>query len=92
VNSGLGGTAKIAQQTCNTFGAGLAVDGKWGPKTKAAVWKYASDPEFSRLFLVKRKDYYDAIISRDKSQEVFRSGWYNRLKKLALAAGVKSPV
>lgn len=96
VNHGLGGTAKIAQQACNSYGykPTLIVDGKWGPKTKAAVWELAGKAagEFCRLFLVKRKDYFDAIIARDKSQEVFRNGWYNRLRRLAKEAGVASPV
>lgn len=30
-----------------------------------------------------RKAYYDDIIKKKESQEVFRKGWYNRLKQLA---------
>jgi hypothetical protein len=87
-----GGFAIIAQRTCNTFGEKLAVDGKWGPLTKAAVWKHANDPQFSRLFLVKRKDYYDNLIASKPAMATFKNGWYNRLRALAAEAGVQSPV
>jgi hypothetical protein len=87
-----GGFATIAQRTCNTFGEKLSVDGKWGPLTKAAVWKHAADPQFSRLFLVKRKDYYDNLIAAKPSMTTFKNGWYNRLRSLAKEAGVPSPV
>jgi hypothetical protein len=96
VNSGLGGAAKTAQAACNSYGWNpvLVVDGKWGPKTKTAVWSIAAeDPqELTRQLLVKRKDYYDDIIRRNSSQETFRNGWYNRLRSLASTAGVQSPV
>jgi hypothetical protein len=87
-----GGFATIAQRTCNTFGEKLAVDGKWGPLTKAAVWKHANDPQFSRLFIVKRKDYYDGLIASKPAMSTFKNGWYNRLRALAVEAGVPSPV
>ena len=92
VHHGGGGLARLAQRTCNTFGSTLVMDGKWGPLTKAAVMMWSPDDEFSRLFLVKRKDYIDTIISGNKSQEVFRNGWYKRLADLAEEAGVKSSV
>ncbi len=96
INHGLGGTARISQRACNAFGGSpeLAVDGKWGPKTKAAVWEVArKDPkEFARMFLRWRKDYFDRIIAANPSQDCFRKGWYNRLKMLAKEAGVASPV
>ncbi|MDR1943393.1 MAG: hypothetical protein LBQ19_01075 [Synergistaceae bacterium] len=42
--------------------------------------------------LVKRKNFYDDIISSNPSQAKFKNGWYNRLKALAAEAGVQSPV
>lgn len=96
VNHGMGGTATITQRACNTYGhqPALLVDGKWGPKTRAAVWSIAEkDPaELARLLLVKRREYYDAIIAKDKSQEVYRKGWYNRIRNLARESGVACPV
>jgi transcriptional regulator with XRE-family HTH domain len=72
----------------------LIVDGKWGPKTQEAVWALArqAPQEFGRLLLIKRKEYFDAIIARDQSQEVFRKGWYARVAALAREAGVPNPV
>ena len=46
----------------------------------------------AQMILTKRKNYYDDIISSKPSQSKFRNGWYNRLKALAAAAGVESPV
>ena len=96
VNHGMSGTAKIAQRACTSYGyqPALAVDGKWGPKTKAAVWSVAAKnpAELTRLLLLKRKEYYDGIIAANKSQEVYRNGWYNRIRNLAKTVGVASPV
>jgi hypothetical protein len=94
VNSGLGGTAKISQRAANRMGwtPVLALDGKWGPKTKAAVWGLSLKLQFVKLLLEERKKFYDEIIARDSSQAVFKNGWYNRLKALAKEAGVTSPV
>ena len=101
INHGLGGTAWIAQRTCNLISASwqghtetLGMDGKWGPKTKEGVWRivYQGPDVFAREFLLFRRDYYDRIIARDSSQAVFKNGWYNRLKMLAKECGVASPV
>ena len=92
VHHGGGGMARLAQRTCNDMGAALAVDGKWGPLTRAAVGKYSPDAEFSRLFLEKRRDFFDAIIKNNPSQEVFRNGWYRRIGDLAKEIGVRGPV
>ena len=91
INHGLGGTAKISQRACNAAGyePALVVDGKWGPRTKAAVWMMAKEnPQgFAREFLVWRKDYYDRIIAADTSQTVFEAGWHNRLRRIARECG-----
>ncbi|GHV50481.1 hypothetical protein FACS1894216_02760 [Synergistales bacterium] len=92
VNMGRGGAAAVAQKTCVSLGHSLAVDEKWGPKTQAAVEALGGSAGFGDMFLVKRKNRCDGIIARKPSQEKFRKGWYNRLKALAEAAGVKSPV
>lgn len=96
INHGLGGTAIIAQRACNAMMwiPELVVDGKWGPKTKEAVWSIAPGNTlgFAYMFLYWRKDYFDRIIAKNSSQEVFRNGWYNRLRMLAKECGVESPV
>jgi lysozyme family protein len=94
VNHGGGGMAKIVQRTANTLGWKLEVDGKFGPKTFEAIKKIseAQASGFAQELLVLRKKYYDDIITRDSSQENNKNGWYNRIRALATAAGVKSPV
>ena len=47
--------------------------------------------QFARFILLKRKNYYDGIISSQPSQAKFRDGWHNRLRALAAEAGVQSP-
>jgi lysozyme family protein len=100
VNHGGGGMAKIVQRTANTLGwknaqgLKLDVDGKFGPKTFEAIVRIseAQAANFAQELLVLRKKYYDEIITRDSSQERNKNGWYNRIRALATAAGVKSPV
>ena len=94
VHSGRRGAAKIAQRALVSLGYSLTVDGKWGPKTQEAFEKAAANsPELlAQAILVKRKNFFDDIIAAKPSQVKFRTGWYNRLKGLAKAAGVQSPV
>jgi hypothetical protein len=96
INHGLGVAARIAQRACNflAWSPALTVDGKWGPKTREAVWALAHNDSlwFASTFLRYRKDYYDRVIKGDSSQEAFRKGWYNRLRMLAKACNVTSPV
>ncbi|MDR1515665.1 MAG: N-acetylmuramidase [Synergistaceae bacterium] len=93
VNHGRGGAAKIVQRALVSLGYSITMDGKWGPKTQAALETAAQIPAtLAQIVLVKRKNYYDDIISSNPSQATFKNGWYNRLKALAAEAGVKSPV
>lgn len=94
VNHGPAGMARIVQRACNALGKTLDVDGKYGPKTKAALTDLAATKPtlLAERVCYYRKDYYDRIIRSKPSQEVFRKGWFNRLKALAETAGVKSPV
>jgi len=94
VNHGGGGMAKLAQRSANMFDARLDDDGKFGPKTLAALTSLSETQPiaFSEEFLRQRKKYFDNIIAQNPSQEVFKNGWYNRLKHLADTAGVMSPL
>jgi lysozyme family protein len=94
VHHGPGGVARIAQKAANALGQALEVDGKYGPKTKSAIWafKETNTAPFCERFLEERKAYFDSIIAGNASQEKYRKGWNNRLKALAATAGVKSPV
>jgi lysozyme family protein len=94
VNHGGGGMAKIVQKTANSLGWKLDVDGKFGPKTFEAIVRIsaAQASVFAQELLAFRKRYYDDIIARDPGQKNNKHGWYNRIKTLAAAIGVKSPV
>jgi lysozyme family protein len=82
------------QRTANALGWKLEVDGKFGPKTFEAIKQIpgGSESGFAQELLTFRKQYYDDIISRNPDQAKNKNGWYNRLKKLAAAAGVESPI
>lgn len=80
VNHGQKVGIKMMQRAARLADATLADDGIIGPKTLAAV-------EATRAWLfgecmIARRDYYNAIIRKDRKKEVFRNGWANRLKYL----------
>ncbi len=102
VNGGLGMAAKTLQTAMNRcFNEGLDEDGKWGPKTQAAIVKHfalgdtaylkADMDHFGMCYIQARKEYYDRIIARSPSQSVFRNGWYNRLRKICSDCGFAVP-
>jgi lysozyme family protein len=92
VNHGPGGMATLAQRTCNYFGANIAVDGAWGPKTSLAVQSCSREQEFCQVYLVRRKEYFESIVARNPRQKEFLKGWFNRLRNLAKYIRVASPV
>ena len=75
INHGYGNTVKLIQQVL-----ALDVDGKSGPITKRAVKKILlnSPIGFNNDLSVERTDFYNAIISADAKQGVFRTGWLKR--------------
>ena len=93
VNHGRGGAALIVQRALVSLGYAIAMDGKWGPKTQAALDEAVRQRPMvlAQMILTKRKNYYDNIISSKPSQEKYRNGWYNRLKALATTTGIANP-
>ena len=89
-----GGFAFILQRACNNLGAKLTIDGKYGPKTRAALVELsASRPvELAQEIADERKVYFDKIAAKTPTQKLNLKGWYNRLRGMAEAAGVRSPV
>ena len=82
-----GGFAKILQRAVNSCGQSVVVDGKFGPKTFAAL--KACDPqELAGAIYRQRKAYYEAIIRNNPKQAVFRAGWFRRADEMAKLAGV----
>lgn len=84
VNHGARGWALIVQRACNKLGAGLVVDGKYGAKSKAALWSLSRrEPKGLALAICDMKqDYYNRIVTGDASQKVFLKGWTNRVVAL----------
>lgn len=83
VNHGPGNAVRIAQRgynRCVLHGTKLAVDGKLGPQTIAALSK--DTPKINAAILDAREDFYADIVQRDPSQSVFLKGWMNRLNGL----------
>lgn len=59
---------------------GVPIDGVMGPMTIAAI--NAADPvKLYNALKEDRRQLYEALIARDPSQEVFRSGWMARLAR-----------
>jgi peptidoglycan L-alanyl-D-glutamate endopeptidase CwlK len=89
-----GGFAWILQRACVDMGAQIAIDGKFGPATKDALKKCSTSVpmQMAQAVVNQRKVYYDRIVAKDPGQQANLNGWYNRLKAMAVASGVKSPV
>ena len=89
VNHGGGGMARIAQRACNALGAKLEVDGKYGPKTKSAIFEIAGkNPKSFAVELCNwRADYFNRIVANNPSQKVFLKGWMNRVTELRKVCG-----
>jgi hypothetical protein len=90
VNGGSGMVAKVSQKVLVSWGYDISIDGKYGPKTKAAIWGAAigNGVEFATDILAQRKAYYEGL----STFPVFGKGWFNRIRKIASACGVVSPV
>lgn len=90
LNHGKKNAMKIVQRACNLLPAvmpKLAVDGAFGPKTRAAMRHLDCESGVNAL-ASKRQAFYDAIVSGNPSQRVFLKGWTNRcndMRRQALA-------
>ena len=85
INSGPERGVTLLQRALCSGGSPVAVDGKFGPKTLAAV--NASNPEALRMALYRqRAAFYQQIVASDPTQRVFLGGWMNRLNDLVVPA------
>ena len=73
VNMGRGRATKIMQETANTKGADLKVDGGMGPKTIGAL----ENVELERVRAYRVK-YYVNLIDRKPDLAKFYFGWFRR--------------
>lgn len=82
-----GGFASILQRAANDCGRSVVVDGKMGPKTFAALCE-CDARELAGAIYRERVKYYEKIIARNPSQEVFRKGWMRRAEGMREAGGL----
>ena len=82
-----GGFASILQRAAIDCGHSVVVDGKFGPKTFAAL--KACDPKMlARAIYEQRKKYYQKIVARKPSQNKYLKGWLRRADEMAKESGV----
>ncbi len=82
-----GGFAFILQRAVIECGQSVIVDGKFGPKTFAAL--KACDPLIlAGAIYRQRVRYYEKIVASNPKQKVFLNGWLRRANDMAEAAGV----
>lgn len=85
VNCGCAQSVKFAQRGYNACvgpnGVRLAVDGKAGPLTRAALSAHATPPILTAM-LDARQRFYEELAANNPSQAVFLDGWTNRVNDL----------
>lgn len=77
VNMGLSYAKKLLQQAIG----GLSVDGKWGPKTWAAIAK-SRDLTVALCMLELRRGRYVYLAEHRQAFKAFLKGWLNRVNDL----------
>ena len=82
-----GSFATILQRAATSCGHATTVDGKFGPKTFAAL-KACEPKALARAIYTQRKLYYENIVQRKPQQKVFLKGWMSRAEAMARTAGV----
>ena len=82
-----GGFASILQRAAIDCGQSVVVDGKFGPKTFAAL-KACPPMTLAQNIYIQRKKYYEKIVANNPSQKVFLKGWMRRADEMAKEAGV----
>ena len=83
-----GGFASILQRAVIECGQSVVIDGKFGPKTFAAL-KACNPLMLAGAIYRQRVRYYDRIIARNPKQRVFYNGLMRRADSMAEAAGVR---
>ena len=83
VNGGPGRGTRLLQQCL-----GLAVDGIWGPGTKAAVAALTNEDiiDVIQEFHDRERKFYEAIIAHDPSQQKFAKDWFGRNDRCEIAS------
>lgn len=83
VNAGTGRAVKTLQRALNDFGAGLAVDGQLGPRTRGALTEQLrAGRAVLQGYRKWAAEFYCDIVDRDPSQRRFLKGWLRRAEEL----------
>lgn len=80
VNHGLKNATGLAQKTLIDLGFKIKFDKIFGKNTFNAL-EQADEDEFVKIFLQKRKNFFQAIVNNNPSQNRFIKGWLNRIEK-----------
>ena len=81
------GFASILQRAVRECGQSVTVDGKFGPKTFAALT--ACDPlMLAGAIYRQRRKYYEKIVANNPKKRGFLNGWLRRANNMAEATGV----
>lgn len=83
VNTGISRAVKLLQQSINAISptARLAVDGRIGPRTRAALCGL-SEGAILEAYVQAQGDFYRGIVQRKPSQVKFLRGWLRRAEWL----------
>ena len=76
-----GGFASILQKSVALCGQYVIIDGKFGPKTFAAL-KACEPVRLSEAIHKERVKYYHRIVTNKPSQKVFLKGWLRRADEM----------
>lgn len=79
VNSGPTQAARLLQRALNILGAGIAEDGRIGPKTLAAC-KTMNSRAINNALVGVRLDFYERLVAARPDQAAFIDGWRKRAK------------
>ena len=87
INHGPATAIKLLQQVLNETGNTCAVDGGIGDETLASAKAAASalGDALKNKLVDRRVAFYQAIVARDASQNVFLRGWLNRANEFRVA-------
>lgn len=89
INSNAYKVTKRLQDSLNTRGYNLSIDGIMGPKTIEAVNDVDFD-NFANFLQNDRRRHLESLIKKDSTQKTFINGWMNRIKNMSDSVSFKS--
>lgn len=77
VNMGMIAAVKLTQEALNDLGAGLTLDGRYGPRTEATI-NYVAPESMLQLLCAASADHYQALAAWRPASQKFLKGWLKR--------------